>query len=142
MTRPANDPTQFSALSLWIRPNCQPSKHGLCVTNLDFVVEHFKRKKLMLVEEKRYGGSLAEGQEKTFALLDQIIKQGVSKTGYQYWGFYLIQFSGEGPEDSEEIRINGKLADQMDLRQHMDFAKRFCEPMKLEQYYKGNTDAA
>lgn len=132
--------TEFTEFGLWLPRNCRDSnvnhRHrdgrwgGLGITNLDYVLEDYRgQHKIMCIEEKRRNGNLSTCQRKTFRVLDKALRIGLERTCYEYWGFFLVQFSGDGPETSNTIRINGIEASVTDLRRHCDFEDKFCHSL-------------
>ena len=111
----------MTKFGLWVRENSlmRTSARGLSVTNLDFVFEDFQGKNLMLVEEKTRNGKLHRAQLKTFKVLDTIVRAGAASQGYDYRGFFLIQFVEETPESG--CRINGVDATPEQLANHLNF---------------------
>lgn len=95
MLRPVRHPENFTPTGLWIRDHLSPH---MGVTNLDYVLhrQQGNRHLVQMIEEKRYRARLTPSQERTFRLLDEILK------GYpyvDYWGFHLLQLKKELPED-------------------------------------------
>jgi len=74
------------------------------------VVQDYKRRELMLVEEKTRGGRLHYGQQQTFKLLDNIVRWACShpQSKTKYRGFHVVRFAGTTPENSNWIEIDGK----------------------------------
>lgn len=119
----------FTPFGLWIPENCKSSRDGLSVSNLDYVFEDFKKKRLMLVEEKRYNGALYHAQRLTFKVLDKMLRQVARSHGYDYWGFYLVVLAKELPEDG--VRLNGNPVSVDQLIKHLNFEVKACDPMTL-----------
>jgi len=149
MTREAIHAEEFTPFGLWVKEKLRDSRRakngraaGLCVTNLDYVFESFKpiaathaRRCIMLVEEKQNGASLQTGQQLTFHLLDKALRIAMPQLNYDYWGFYLLSFSGLGtsPSDDAAMSLNGNRITEQELIDHLDFYKRFCEPMVFSE---------
>jgi len=116
---------KFTPFSKWIRTHCKDPKYGLVVTNLDYVFNDYKQKKVMLIEEKQYGGCLHYGQKEVIRLLNSVLEKTSSALGYEYWGFYLLQFNGDGPETG--MKLNGVAISEDDLIAHLNFERKFCK---------------
>lgn len=131
MTRQMNDESRSTPLGLWFRRECKSSKDGLCISNLDYILQDYKHQKLQLMEEKQYTGKLEYGQKQLFAHLDRTIKAAVRKPianqMWEYWGFYVISMPSGEPGD--DTTLNGKLITENQLRMHCNFEKKFCSPM-------------
>lgn len=91
--RSVNDSSQFTPFGLWIREYLRPSSDGFSVTNLDYVFEDYKNKKIMLVEEKQSGGVLHKSQMLTFDVLDRHLSLVSKRVEYDYWGFFCCAVS-------------------------------------------------
>jgi hypothetical protein len=127
MTRAANDIARFTPFSRWVRKYCKDSKKGLSLTNLDFIMVEYKQKKVFMLEEKQYMSDLKTGQRIIFQLVDGVFREHFQRIGYDYWGFFLIQLPKERPE--EGMKLNYKEITSEQLKQHIDFEKKFCESL-------------
>ncbi len=117
-TRQANNADYFTAFSLWLRKQRELDSRvaKLDIQNLDYIIHGFGRNAayLMLVEEKRFNGKQKSTQAETHSLLDQALAAFAGKIATMrgpkplyYFGYHLLVFSGEGPDDSEVIRWDG-----------------------------------
>lgn len=130
MTREATHKERMTPFALWIREKCREARTGLSVTNLDFHIEVFtdrSKKNYILVEEKMHCGLLSYGQAVQFQHLDICERLHAAKYGNDYWGFYLVQFSNTGPDDSDRILINGQPVTADQLREHINGDKKAAE---------------
>lgn len=130
MTREAHDTTEMTPFSLWIRKYCRDSQKGLSLTNLDYEFEDFRdkrRRKTMLMEEKRHLSKLGHAQSLHFQRLDLASRAYAIATKNDYWGFFLVQFSKTHPGDSDQIFLNGRLVTKTELRDHINFDCRIVE---------------
>jgi hypothetical protein len=57
-----------------------------------------KTKAFMLIEEKRFGGSLSTTQRSVFSLLHTLLSSTDSPA---YKGFYIVRFSQTSPDDGD-----------------------------------------
>lgn len=131
MTRAINHEGEFTAFGRWINRRCRDSRDGLSVTNLDYVIEDFNRKRMMLLEEKTRGGVLHPAQRMTFKVLDRMLRAGSETDGYAYWGFYLLVLPPLAETPCEGMTLNGKAITEDQLIAHMNFDERFCDPLDL-----------
>jgi hypothetical protein len=118
---------------MWVRQYCRPSGEGLSVTNLDYVFEDFRHKRLMLVEEKQNGGHLVRGQAETFAVLDGAFCRVAPELGYTYAGLYVLQFPRGATMPGPGMTLNNRRITAEELQAHLNFASRFCEPWILHR---------
>lgn len=123
--------SQFTPFGLWIRQYLRDSRDGLSVTNLDYVFEDFNNKKIMLVEEKQSCGKMHKAQLLTFNVIDYALYMRAEKFGYDYWGFYLLQFPKDCTMPGPGMRLNDLVVSTEQLVAHLNFEKRFCEPINF-----------
>jgi hypothetical protein len=126
--RQANDESLFTPFGLWVK---EYLPQHFSVTDLDFVIEDYKRERLMIVEEKQNGGGFnSKGQKKTFALLDERLYRWSQRSSYDYWGFYLLSipktFIGPG------CKLNGEKVTVEQLQSHLSFEDYIVQPFKFE----------
>jgi hypothetical protein len=130
--------SQFTPFGMWVRQYCKDSgRHtdgGLSVTNLDFVVEDYLKRRLMLIEEKQNGGGLGTAQAKTFQVLDSALGMACRELGYEYWGFFVLKMPGTMPGPG--MTLNGAPVTGEQLRDHINFEKRHCPPVMFPQSRK------
>jgi len=125
---------QFTPFGIWIRQYLRDSKTGLTVTNLDYIFEDYKAKKIMLVEEKQNGGRLHTGQMLTFKVLDYALTK-MAEAGdhdYDYWGFYTLKFPKGCSMPGPGMTLNDNLITGEQLTDHLNFKNKFCEPLKFK----------
>lgn len=122
---------QFTPFGLWIRQYLRDSRDGLSVTNLDYILEDFKRKKLMLLEEKQSGGVIHNAQRLTFAVIDRCAFVMAPRWQYEYWGFYILTFPSGASMPGPGMMLNNKVITTEQLQEHLNFQKRFCDPLVL-----------
>jgi hypothetical protein len=124
--------SQFTPFGLWIRQYLKDSRKGLCVTNLDYVVEDFKRNRIMLLEEKQSGGVMHRGQAMTFRVLDYAMARRSEKLGYEYWGFYVLQFPPKATMPGPGMTLNNQSITCEELQSHLNFEEKFCDPVDFK----------
>lgn len=127
--RSVGDSGQFTPFGLWLR-SYLPQK-GFSITNLDYVIENYVLKKLLLLEEKQRAGRLHHAQKLTFDVLDQALSYAASVLGYDYWGFYVLTFPKEATMPGPGMTLNGRLITNEQLVDHLSFKRRFCDPFPL-----------
>jgi len=120
VTRDAQFTDKMTKFSLWIRANCRDSKTGLSLTNLDFVVTDYKKKTIVLLEEKTHMGDIHYGQQQIVGVLVKALENYEKVSDWKFKGFYLVQFLGDGPEEGKPLFINGEEKTVDDLRKLID----------------------
>jgi hypothetical protein len=127
--RTAKNKEQFTPFSLWLQEYC---RSDLSITNLDFVIEDYKNRKIMLLEEKQYGGRLHHAQCLTFDVVDYACTMAAKNKGYDYWGFFLLQLPENASMVGPGIRLNGKVITSEKLQAQINFVEnvvpRYCFP--------------
>jgi hypothetical protein len=116
--RVAKNREQFTPFSLWLQEYC---RNDLSITNLDFVIEDYKAKKIMLLEEKQYGGKLHHAQCLTFDVVDCACTRAAKSRGYDYWGFFLLQMPENASMPGPGILLNGIPITVEQLQSHINF---------------------
>ena len=130
--RHAIDQGAFTPLGIWVRQYLKTSEEGLSITNLDFIIEDFKNKKLQLLEEKQSGGRLHNAQALTFAEIDKALMKSCPQTGYDYWGFFVLQLKPNTTMPGPGMTLNGVSITCEQLKEHLNFEKQFCEPYQFK----------
>jgi len=98
------------------------SSLGFIASNLDYIWANYETKNLMLLEEKRFSGTLTYSQKELFSRLDNCLKSmsGCGLLDYKYWGFHFIQFENTSPEDGA-IYLDGRLISKDELLKFLRF---------------------
>lgn len=125
--RSIGDRDQFTPVGIWLREYLRQSHDGLSITNLDYVLEDFKRKRVMLLEEKQSNGTLHKAQTLTFRVLDGAMRVGAAKAGYDYWGFFVLRLPANATMPGPGMTLNGSVITSEQLRAHLNFDEKFCE---------------
>lgn len=125
--------SQITPFGHWIRQYLRSSGDGLSVTNLDYVFEDFRARKLLLLEEKQSGGHLQHAQKLTFAVIDQCARGMAERLGYDYWGFFVLTFPSGTTMPGPGMRLNGHLITAEQLQAHLNFQQRFCAPLTFDR---------
>ena len=126
--RRANNKEQFTPFGIWLQEYC---KQDLSITNLDFVIEDYKQKRVMLLEEKQNGGFIHHAQSLTFGVLDYALEIGAEQSGYTYWGFFLLAMPKGASMPGPGMTLNGHVITAEQLQNHLNFTEKFCERMPL-----------
>jgi hypothetical protein len=129
--RQVNNKEQFTPFGIWIREYLRDSRDGLSVTNLDYVIEDFRNKKVLLLEEKQSGGVLHKAQTLTFKIIDRCLQAYAPRMNYEYWGFYVLIFPSGASMPGPGMTLNGKKITAEELQNHLNFKIKFCEPVAL-----------
>jgi hypothetical protein len=119
--RTAKNREQFTPFSLWLQEYC---RSDLSITNLDFVIEDYKNRKIMLLEEKQYGGRLHHAQCLTFDVVDYACTMAAKSKDYDYWGFFLLQLPENASMIGPGIMLNGRVITAEQLQAHINFAAK------------------
>lgn len=123
--RQVNDESQFTPFGLWIREYVNKK---FSVTNLDYVIEDYRGKNVMMVEEKQNGGKLHTAQCLTFEVLDKALADNAPIQGYTYWGFYVVQMPRGHTFIGPGVKLNGKSVTVEQLQRHLNFEKQIVGP--------------
>jgi len=91
MTRQEYTNTRDLSFSGWVRKNLPDSATGLMVSDLDFILQNYKTKTLMLLEVKTHNSKLKSWQSNLFKNLDRWIKNGI-ESDWNYLGFHIVKF--------------------------------------------------
>lgn len=129
--RQVGDVSQITPFGHWLRQYCRSSHRGsagggLAVTNLDYVLEDFQHKRLMLLEEKQNSGELHTAQRLTLEVLDRALWLACLEIGYQYCGFYVLRMTGTMPGPG--MLLNDKPITAEQLVAHLNFQRRHTDP--------------
>lgn len=131
--RQVGDANQFTPFGLWLREYGPPSYGAnghtvLSVTNLDYVLEEYRAKKIMMIEEKQSAGRVHKAQRETFRVIHEslIIAAPRLRPPYDYWGLYVLQMPKGCTMPGPGMRLNGKPITAEELRDHIWFRKKFC----------------
>lgn len=127
--RRAIDKNAFTPFGLWLQ---EYVNNKFSVTNLDFVIEDYRGKRLQLIEEKQSGGRLHNAQLLTFAVLDEVLLQRCAEQGYDYWGFFLLVFPSGATMPGPGMTLNGKRITCEELQAHCNFEHLACESYQFE----------
>lgn len=115
----------------WIRQNLPDSDSGYLVSDLDFVIENWKTKNIMLLEVKTNNVDMAKGQQILFSNIDEWIKKGISDN-WTYHGFHLLQFEKTSPDDGK-IYFDKNEISKEDLISILQF-KTVMQPKKIKGF--------
>jgi hypothetical protein len=133
--RQVNNQDMFTPFGLWIREYGPPD---ISVTNLDYVINDYKRNRLMLFEEKQSGGNMHYGQYKVFDVLDSYMSlYGARSLGIDYWGFYMLQMPPEKTMVGPGLKLNGRNITVEQLQRHISFQEKIvprCYFPWMEKY--------
>jgi hypothetical protein len=123
--RRASDKNAFTPFGLWLQEYVNDK---FSISNLDFVIEDYTNKRIQLIEEKQNRGRLHNAQLLTFAVLDRMLLCQCAEHGYDYWGFFLLQFPHGATMPGPGMTLNGISITCEQLQDHLNFEKQCCEP--------------
>lgn len=110
MTRPEITGVRDLGFSGWIRKKLPDSKTGFLVSDLDFVLENYKTKKIMLVEIKTRNAQIRQWQRILFKNINKWISEGMDE-GWSYLGFHLIRFENTSFDDGKVFFDNKQVTE-------------------------------
>jgi hypothetical protein len=122
---------QITPFGHWIRQ--YGPQQGVTVTNLDYVVEDYRERKIMLIEEKSNGGEIAYGQKLTFAVLDAALGILDSLGVYKYHGAFVVQMPPGKDMPGPGTKVNGIDCTMEEIRDLLHFTvPQKVKPLRLE----------
>jgi len=93
-----NDPNcpheTLKIMSDWVREELPNSMCGYMVSDLDFVLWDYIKKRVMLLEVKTHGSKCKEWQRRMWKNINRWLAAGVDD-GWEYMGFHLLVFAGK-----------------------------------------------
>jgi hypothetical protein len=105
----------------WFRENMPSGSNGFVVEDLDLVVRWYGRSfdtdadgKFILVELKFGNSTIGIAQQKTFGLIDKLLRL-TDPEKKRYLGYFVIQYSDED-WDKSEFKINGSPISRSDFQ--------------------------
>jgi hypothetical protein len=107
---------QGSALGLHFRNLPKPlDSSNVSITDLDFVIFHYRRGWFMTIEAKQFGARPSKSQQEIFDIISEFLTRvsGMIVTTMrgdrpiEYRGHHLVQFEKTTPDDSQWIRVDG-----------------------------------
>jgi hypothetical protein len=82
----------------WVRNNLPDSSTGFMASDLDFILQNYQTKKIMLLEIKTRNSDLKNWQKRLFKNIHTWIANGINDN-WQYLGFHVIQFENTNFND-------------------------------------------
>ena len=119
--------TSGSACGNWFRDNLKDSNNGLSIIDADtilYLFEEYNRHIVMLIEEKANGDIIRNGQGRTIAAVDKMLRCGAKESGIEYWGFKVLQMENTTPDNSKWIRFSGKIITKEQLKKYLNFQEK------------------
>ncbi len=122
MTRQEQTGKRNLDFSKWVRVNLPDSYDGYRVSDLDWVLANVDTKKIMLLEQKNYGGKCRKWQRLLFADIDRWISTGIRITDpdWEYLGFHTVVFGNTSP-DNGQIWFDGQRITKEQLTHKLSF---------------------
>lgn len=108
--------------SKWIRKSLPDSYEGFRVSDLDWVLANVNTKKIMLLEQKNYGGKCRKWQKELFGNIDRWISIGIrlNSPDWEYLGFHTVVFGNTSAENGE-IWFDGSPITEEELTDILSF---------------------
>lgn len=96
MTRQANNESEFTEFSLWIRSVSvlDAKKHKYAASDVDYMWTNYATGEWMYIEEKRKKARPSYSQNKIFNVMDEC-----ARTDDNYKGFWILRFENTNPMD-------------------------------------------
>ena len=107
------------SFSTWVRTNLPDSSTGFLVSDLDFILQNYNTKKIMLIEIKTHGCPLKTWQSKLFNQIDKWLKNGVDND-WQYYGFHVITFENTFFNDGKTY-LDGVEKTENEIKKFLSF---------------------
>ena len=115
MTRKRID-EHSTEFGLWLREQKEiDSTRGFVATNLDYIWANYKTGDWMLIEEKRFKGSVTYSQSQLLSKIDTL-----SQNDKKYHGLHILKFENTNPEDGG-IRLDGNIITKTELLDFLQF---------------------
>ncbi len=124
MTRAEQTGKRSLDFSRWIRHTLPESSTGFMVTNQDWVFWDFKRRRLLLAEEKCFDKPVAPWMIRFIKdVLDPALRSYCPNNGIRYYGYHYIRFQHTGPDNGliyfdDRAVTPGVLADLLAMSDH------------------------
>ena len=105
MSRERNDTSTNTPFSNYLYNFNGSEKSHMTFHNVDYIIYNFKKKKIMLIEEKRFNSELRNAQIEIFKIINCFLSTGNFKD-YEYCGFHQLIFENTLPSDGKMIWDN------------------------------------
>lgn len=120
LTRAEQTGNRDLAFSHWLRSNLRDSAAGLTITDIDFVLFDYKRKRLMLLEVKTSRAEVPYAQQQIYQLLHRALLIAAPVMKLNYHGYHVLVMSNTAPDNSETIYVDGKRFSTMQLTRFLN----------------------
>lgn len=113
MTRQENTFERSLEFSGWIRQNCNDAGTGFTVFNLDFVFWDFRRRRLILIEEKTHGTHETQCAPYVRRFMREVMEPALRDycatltPAITFIGFHTLVFENTSPDDGR-MWLNGR----------------------------------
>ena len=102
----------------WVRRKLPDSSTGFTATDVDFFLQNYKKKKLMMLEVKIKNGEIEPWQKILFENIEYFLRKGINdcpeKLRWKFYGFHTITFEKESFDDGK-VYLDGKLSNEADI---------------------------
>lgn len=121
------DKVQVLPLREYLRRHLPNGREGFVVEDLDLLIRHFGPRygadptgRFMLVEEKRNGCTIGMAQQRTFGLVDEVLRKG-DPGRERYTGYYLLNTTYDANDElTFPLRVNGQPLDRDQFHQWLE----------------------
>lgn len=105
MTRQEVTGTRDLTISKWIRDNLPDSRTGFLASDLDFIVENWRSKKIAFLEIKTHRKNIEKKQKWQkilFSNIDRWVRRGIcEEKSWKYMGFFILLFDKTSFQDGK-----------------------------------------
>ena len=114
MTRQELTGTRSLEFSAWIRKNCPGSESGFCVGNLDWIFWDWKKRRLLLIEEKTHNSvNFACWMKRLMTeVFVPALERFCADNDIEFRGFHIVRFEKNSPSDCriwlDDVKIDEK----------------------------------
>lgn len=105
MSRERNDTSTNTPFSNYLYNFNGSEKNHMTFNNIDYLICNYIKKKIMLIEEKRFNSELTFAQTEAFKIINGFLSTGNFKD-YEYCGFHQLIFENTLPTDGKMIWDN------------------------------------
>jgi hypothetical protein len=125
MTKPEITGTRSIQFSQWVRTELPDSSTGFIASDIDWVFQNWRTKKIMIVETKTRNKQLPTWQRIMYEELDRWIRKGCE--GYTYLGWHVIVFENTWFDDGN-VYLDGVLSSEKNIKEFLSLVDKKNEP--------------
>ena len=107
--------------SRWVRCNLPGSDTGFMASDLDFILQNYKTKEVMLIEVKTRGKEMATWQRLMLRRIERWMSAGMDD-GWVFKGLHVVTFQNTGFHDGA-VFLNGKRMSEEEVKRFLSFER-------------------